>query len=990
MTEVYKENIMCPKDIKIEKYQKELEKHEIEAGLEVELIGFDKKNIQKERKKIESELKKGKKTIVDKNGNTQEIPLTPTEIEEYKQKLKKLEEKENNIIMDSDQMRVFLKDLNERLGGSSFKDFIEKYCKISLNTELSKQEQEERCVSLSASAGKLEIELNPLSFIEYGKTEYIDANGNKARLRYFNPAKAAFVIGKALGDILYEPDNWEDVKKIDFVKGSNRSEKWGDFVGFCIVNPDEAQRISPSGYRHFHNVLTEMIANPSKIKLPDKKKNWKNPIFDFDNEIKHECKKKGILGKIPGIHWLQKKLLEAVGSFDRLKIWLSKTKEALWRKSDWYEITVAEFEDKEAGRILVQNTSITERDKMLKHLINSEDSGDIFQLRTLLLADIKTGDFNRWRIHAFLQSCDSLYRKTNGNQITAQSYNFIMRLHRLSFAAKRFGTGVMEYTEVEPGHEYQDENNKTRIATSRIYVRKSEENLIKQTLDQIAGFTTREMGSGCSKDTFGYMKIGGKFIDIEDHYTLENDACPTGKMSEILGNNFWEEMCKNMTHNREIKKLDPDQIAVIARYIADQEAGEKSHIYKGCKTILNEHTRSIALAAYNNYLKIFNKPPYRQYVEYFLKIKRSELYDGGKEQEQMHDMAEIENFTKKELDKKEQSVFANGSEFANNISSGDVSILSDSPEKITQACQAVKNNENILNEKKITPAISKSKLSEENKKLFDKFIKKYYDQNEIYIKNLIYSDFEKQGINLTNDERIEIQRLLAETRPYRREITRYRNALKYLGLKPYIERVRSRGGFTDTETEKIHQLLLDQMEISAKSKQIGTSDEKIIKNIYQSLDAYKDKITKIYPNFDTQFTKAKNLEEIIKILNQIDKNLPRQIDIDSEKIKLINLEKECQAFAKAPKDEKDIHFSDRKERLKEIKLVPAEEKEFADAANDEQLLTIIKKVKIATMLEEGINFSANEKTTIKTTSKTTESLPEEEEEEEEEVIEEGD
>lgn len=904
--------LMHPEDLKSEKYTKEQKKSEIEKAPLLELKGFDK---------------------------------------------------EKGSILDYEQMRVFLKDLDDRMGNSGFRKFLENYCQISLNTAMTEQQQEENAIRMNSSGNKLNIELNPSSFVEYGNTTYEDENGKMVKLRYFNPAKAAFLLGRAIGSIINEPDNWNEIKsKVDFVKNSDAT-KWEDFVGLCIVSPEEARKISVHGYEHFTKILNQTAIDASTIKL-DKK--WKSPEFSFENQIQENKKeKKGFLGKIDGSHWLNWKLItsfsdhklkSALSTIDKIKLSWSYLKEALWTKSSWYEITVAEFEDKEAGRILVQNIGIGERDKSMRYLAGSPSAADEFRLRTLLIADMKSGDFGRWRIHSYLETRDSTYKRTQGKQINQDSYNFLMRLHRLSYGAKRFGSEVMEYSAIEPGNEYTDGNGQKRIATSTIYIRKSDDKVMEETLERISTISTRNMANGLDKEIFEYMKIGDRFTGVDEKYTKEDDIGATGNMSDLVGKSFYEGLITDMNNGNGCLKLNPDQIAILARYYADDEASNNKDIYgSGEKGILNEYTPAIAKAAFNNYKEAFSKPPFRKYVEYFLNQKKSEQLNGGLPEDEQEDNKSLSNFANKELEESDKKALGNALEESNKIGAIDpdgINVETASKEKIAKSYQDIKSAEAILKNKGVDSEINKSKLTEEVKNYLVKILDESYDKGELFIQDKIFKEFEKENTSLTIEDKREIQNILLETRAFRREIIRLRNSAKRLELEPYLEKVREASGFT-TESLKTHNLLKDKMDIITEYLNLGRSQEKIVSDVAESIRNSNE----LKSLFDSdKLNKCKNVKELNELIQKADKELPRKIDLDAEKKKIIDLERECTAFSNAKANERDLGFGNgpdsRKAKLLDIGLIPSDKAQ--NIVNDAQALELLKRTEIALLINESI------------------------------------
>ncbi len=111
-------------------------------------------------------------------------------------------------------------------------------------------------------------------------------------------------------------------------------------------------------------------------------------------------------------------------------------------ETDWYERAKAELDDKEAARILKRDIHVTLRDKELKQAIARSDRE---AARWLLLADASTSDYMTWRMNLYLYHFDYRFKQTNGKEITPESFDLLMRLHRISYKTRMLGTKPGEY-----------------------------------------------------------------------------------------------------------------------------------------------------------------------------------------------------------------------------------------------------------------------------------------------------------------------------------------------------------------------------------------------------------------------------------------------------------------------------------------------------------------------------------------------------------------
>lgn len=590
---------------------------------------------EREEARANIEVGKGYKEVKDAKERIKELEkkydqggyLTGLEV-------KQLEELRNDEApLDEKQMQMFLNDILDNLHIPGLKKFIEEHCIF----DLQKNKLEGVCVDTATVPGKFVIILNPQAFYEYGQTEIIDKYGVKKKLRYFNPEKVARLIGQSLGYILAEPEDWhKHAPKID----GGKFASWQEFAGFCLAHPDEAERLFPPGYKYFRQVLSESGSKKSLEALDQKKKagkkeSLKEGSFFYDLRDMQE-KGEGPFGGLSAKAGAWARFINNLKRQYHLQV------ADLWNTTDWYQRAIAEYDDKEVSRINTRNESIGDREKALRIIMNNGKSTigwyDQCRLRTLMLADAKTSDWLQLRQHVFLQATDQLYRDTNGEQISGGSYDFLMRVNRVSETqGKRYGTKHSEYQKVLIGDPYLDQETRTMKTADRVmYVRKDYEQWLEEaSLYEIGNKTNREVSGMMAQETYEYCKIGGKkgirFIEIEEcwgdeGYGNEKYAGPTGDFEKNLGDSFVREMLANMNHRQGMRKLGPDQIAVIARLVAEELKQENQEKIKGWglkvqKAVISgsEHVKPIMVEIYNNYRNQFMaSPKYLTYINYFL------------------------------------------------------------------------------------------------------------------------------------------------------------------------------------------------------------------------------------------------------------------------------------------------------------------------------------------------------------------------------------
>lgn len=788
-------------------------RREMEQAPLVELVGFNRKTHREKLEKKYAHLPEEKRQA-------------------------QISEKEKDIVLDEGQMKLFLKDLNDRLGNSGFRNFLEEYCIIELNTD---KEEYDGAVTLKPGPKKISIEIDPMSFLEYGQTQYTDESGKLVRLRRFNPAKAAIQIGRAVGSLIEEPDNWKEVSsKVTIF--TDRTGSWEDFVGFCIATPEEAKRQFPEAFDHFEKILRNLNYDAKNVKLRKPSKDEKIDEGKFALDLRtDEEKNNRFFNGIDNDSSLLRRFMFNVGNyFSRtaeifkghglkrihLALWQS-TFAPFWKRTTWYQRAVAEFEDKETSRIVLQNEGIADRDRELLQLVGSGEGNisweDKFKLRTLLMADMKFSDFAQWRIHTYLQACDEFYRKTKGEMITAESYNFIIRLHRNSQMKKRYGTKICEYELVEQGNKYTtlDPNTGkyvTKIAPERVYVRKNYAKYQEEMLEEIKSFSPRQI-LNIEKEVSEYMKVGGSFIDPRrDNYSkqLGGDnpyGSPTGKLDAFLGKGFADRLIGNYCNRGDINKLDVDQIGYLARIISEEAKARKNNDVgffdqAPKKTFLYgaEHAPSHVIEAFENYKEVFLKDDrLRGYVNYYLSFSGLEIDRNGvlnltkkgntdpdqKTLQSFYEEKEKENKEEKEEVENEKKAEEIDNEY-DNVPDEDVrsTLIKKGPNKAGDEIRTLEKALQAFNKDIANIIKSAVDLSPATREMILRVTQE--EPNEYILEDLLAQYEEDFGEKPDIQVQRKMQSLEGRLRPLRIEQRNIKDLFYVMGIEPYLEHVKSK------------------------------------------------------------------------------------------------------------------------------------------------------------------------------------------------------
>lgn len=830
-------------EFKLENYQKGTEGFEEreEAHLNIEL-GQGFKEVGKRRKQI-----KGIEEKFQKEGFLHETD-----------KKKLIDLREDDAPLNDKQMKMFLRDIFDNLRVPELKKFAEKHCIIDLD----KNVQQGVMVDTKTVPGKFVISLNPKSFYEYGQTEIQDKFGLNVRLKYFNPEKVSRLIGQALGYILSEPDDWH--KFAPKIAGG-KFASWQEFAGFCLAHPDEAEKEFAPGFRYFRKIISDLGSHESleriqKSMKEGKKEHLKEGSFFYDLRDQQAKGNGPFAEENPNDsgfrRFINKLLKNYKTNVDIISLEWNRLKNDLWNTTDWYQRAIAEFDDKEVSRIITRNESIGDREKALRILLNDGKSSigwdDQCRLRTLLLADAKTSDWSQDRLHVYLQATDGLYRKTHGEQITKDSYDFIMRVNRVSeLNGKRYGTKHSEYLKILIGDEYQayDASQRrmvTQRATKEMYVRRDYEQWLEgAALYEIANKTSREVSGMIAQETYEYCKIGKRFIGLEEYWG-EGEEKYQGPMSDLeknLGLGFANEMFSNLNHRQPTRKLGPDQIAVIARIIAeelkiDNESKLEEWGIKIQRGIISksEHVKPAMAEVYTRYRPLFLKDAkYRLYINYFLNKNGLQTDEEGKftrfqtgeesDEKTIADFTENKYTTEPDYKKAHQVLDEYENEFQTEpLWEKENGKYVDKVEnglrrefvftrETEESAKDVENIKSVIEkyQKLIEGKIKASKLNSNAQSLIISLVLNP-ENSELRSKEFILGDMgailelecPELFINnkIASETRISLSNLINSIRPYRREYYKLIGLLDALGIDNYIEVAKARVDYVNKDDKQ--------------------------------------------------------------------------------------------------------------------------------------------------------------------------------------------
>ncbi|GEM_PF-3448198 len=361
----------------------------------------------------------------------------------------------------------------------------------------------------------------------------------------------------------------------NIVPGQQESEAAIDYLALAAVDQERADSLSSEAAMIANQIYTslerldrrEFATNANAVLNNFNGQLWQQRMI-LSEKLQKEEQEAVLAGHkfVRGINKLSDWILGRVN----LKLQLN------WNgfyMTDWYERAKAELDDKEAGRILKRDVHVTIREKEFRQAIAL---GDRDSARWLLLADSSTSDYMSWRMYLYLYHFDERYRKTNAQEITAESFDLLMRLHRISYKAKMLGTKPGEYT----------------LAKDGTYAKLiSYDDQVRNAFEELSKFSARNV-MGLADETWEWLKYlkDGEFIEWDDvlgegdpndpHYW----ALPTADLRDVTTDpeGFLEFMrnARKVTGDKKFgTKLNPQQRAVLAycHHMAMTEKGFPTH-----------------------------------------------------------------------------------------------------------------------------------------------------------------------------------------------------------------------------------------------------------------------------------------------------------------------------------------------------------------------------------------------------------------------------
>ncbi|MBI3261192.1 hypothetical protein HYZ64_02360, partial [Candidatus Berkelbacteria bacterium] len=559
------------KENKYRVHAKEFEE-DLRSAPVVEIKGFTRPGRLEKYRELNQKLAKRKEEIKKLEELRRKPGVSEEEIDEQEKKLDKLTQELFSLhgeakpslehpILDDDEIRLMVK----KVVPAHLREFFEKHCKIEYDPDLKEDQLQ------VADAGKIVFRFGP-------RLVKLEKQGDKLVPRV---DKVMFQLGRMVGGLLTEPSAWS--KYVAHVRIlQNKAPNWEDFVALWLTDPTYAEKIAPEGAKAVKKVIENLKTATSANELR-KQLNPEPGVKKFDT--KFEFAGENYIGLWGRAITFAEKIRGFREEFSD-RAWAAFREFLPYKRSDWYERTLVEFEDKEVSKILARDEHVTDRHKRLKTFFENHDE---FGARTLIKSMAHTGDSRWWIYHMYLMQFDPLYRKTKGEEISRENYSFIVQNLRISHVGRRHGT--------KPG-EYAPEPAKFPGAPMRIK-RISRELWEERARDEIDKRSARDL-LAVAQEAYEWMECEGadgntRNFEIDEVFG-DPDNKPlnlgvweggrdqwqeeTNNFLRLLNEDFIERLNRNTNQPRFKNgkdksqgwfKLDPDQVLMLARLVALNE-----------------------------------------------------------------------------------------------------------------------------------------------------------------------------------------------------------------------------------------------------------------------------------------------------------------------------------------------------------------------------------------------------------------------------------
>lgn len=485
--------------------------------------------------------------------------------------------------------------------------------------------------------GKINITFFRNNFFTEGAPEFLktspsptDKERAKHVAAFLDPSKINLFFGKIFAKMMKRPDDWNEIIDPSFTvtnENLSRNEKreqnqlpqpvqnelrlqkqWEDFVALAIANPEIAKSQNIEAFKEFDRQVEKFAdVTYDKAAIASLAQQSYNGVIELNDlqtviDLRTEEEIQQSAGLSPQLAFYEE-FIKGINKFTSKFGYILSYKKP---PDPWRAILQAE-DDKEIKR-MIESSSVEERDvefgEILANTGNEKNQKAKNEARRILLSYSQEGEFNEWRIWAWLYKFSDTFRKTNGRHISEDDYEDLQLIYNQSEKiGNRLGTSVVPYEAILlDSKTHPDAHLYGRKV--RVIVRRDQKKHFEKVLDKVLSKQPRAI-LDANDDAFDMFQTpDGQWIPLTAKYNAspEGMMSANGNLEDILGPKFGQEVSEQMARMG-IGKIPADAIALA-----------KGHemVSKRQKQMTDRYMKPAAVKVLQHYAGEFNEPPEKE------------------------------------------------------------------------------------------------------------------------------------------------------------------------------------------------------------------------------------------------------------------------------------------------------------------------------------------------------------------------------------------
>lgn len=445
---------------------------------------------------------------------------------------------------------------------------------------------------------------------------------------FMDPSKITIFMGRILAKMVDPPANWHEIAPPNFritadktdkkrqrelpklppdvVKAQRLKRQWEDFVALAVAHPEVAQQRYPTVYEYWlkqaERFSSVTYSNVALAKLLAESHDGFLQLNDVEVVVdtRTEDEKMADQGLSP-----QRSRIE--GFMDKLNKLTSKFGFIItYKKPTDHQRAALMAEDDKEIKALLDTMNTEERDLMFGNLMsergNERNPKAKNAGRRLLLAFSQNGEFNDWRVWAWLLKFSDTFRRTSGRQISETEYEDLQLIYSQSEKiGNRLGTGVLPFKAISLTPQNHPEATYYGRPVKVIVRKDYEKEYVPEVEDAVAAKEGKALLDASDKGFKLVKTPDGAWIPLTARY----DASPAGMMT-ANGN------LARLMHPDQAKalaaQLSKMGVYKVPRDVVALAKGQEKFIQKNPGQV-DKHVKPTALKVIQHYRPELVEPP---------------------------------------------------------------------------------------------------------------------------------------------------------------------------------------------------------------------------------------------------------------------------------------------------------------------------------------------------------------------------------------------